>query len=158
MTDSNNIFRAWMNERGLKTKNVASDLHVEEQTIRIWRSQGVPPRRMPHVERYMLEYDAKKAAAEVTAEAIEAFKNSDQIVLKPTQQQYDRWDQASRKSGAKSMKEWISNGLDAMADRELSPLVVSEAAEEVSPYPATAPGPTAVEHPAYVAPIAQNKA
>lgn len=133
MTDSNNIFRDWMNERGLKTKDVAEDLHVDDATIRNWRSQGVPPRRMPHVERYMLEYDAKKAAAEVTAEAVEAFKNSDQIVLNPSQQQYDRWDQASRIAGKKSLKEWISDGLDAIAEQELS-LVVSDAAEEPAKY------------------------
>lgn len=46
----------WMDARGLSAAQVAKELGTEEQTIRKWRSQGVPDRRRPHVERYMAEW------------------------------------------------------------------------------------------------------
>ena len=45
-----------MDARGLSAATVAKDLGTEEQTVRKWRSQGVPNRRRPHVERYMAEW------------------------------------------------------------------------------------------------------
>ncbi len=55
-------FRAWMDERGLSASDVAKDLRTEEQTIRKWRSQGVPDRRRPHIERYMAEWTGPTSA------------------------------------------------------------------------------------------------
>jgi transcriptional regulator with XRE-family HTH domain len=49
-------FKSWMDQRGLSASDVAKSLGTEEQTIRKWRSQGVPERRRPHVERYMAEW------------------------------------------------------------------------------------------------------
>lgn len=45
-----------MDERGLSASDIAAALGTEEQTIRKWRSQGVPARRGPHVERFMAEW------------------------------------------------------------------------------------------------------
>jgi len=48
--------KKWMDERGLNAAQVAKALGTEEQTVRKWRSQGIPDRRRPHVERYMSEW------------------------------------------------------------------------------------------------------
>lgn len=127
MSDNSNEFKDWMDERGLKSQDVAADLHVEEQTVRIWRSQGVPPRRQPHVAKYMAEWTDPSqrgtgasivSLGEATAEAMERLLK-DQIVLTPTPAQYERWDRASRKASASTFKDWIVDGLDQLAEREL---------------------------------------
>lgn len=56
MNQSADDFKDWMDARGLNAAEVAKDLGTEEQTVRKWRSQGVPDRRRPHVERYMAEW------------------------------------------------------------------------------------------------------
>jgi transcriptional regulator with XRE-family HTH domain len=48
--------KQWMDARGISALEVAKALGTEEQTVRKWRSQGVPPRRISHVERYMSEW------------------------------------------------------------------------------------------------------
>lgn len=48
--------KSWMDSRGLSAAEVARSLGTEEQTVRKWRSQGVPARRLPHVVRYMAEW------------------------------------------------------------------------------------------------------
>ncbi len=64
-----NQFKQWMDERGLSAADVAKSLGTEEQTVRKWRSQGVPDRRRPHVERYMAEWiDASTLAAKAESE------------------------------------------------------------------------------------------
>lgn len=45
-----------MDARGLSASDVAREMRVDEATVRNWRSQGVPARRRPHVERYMAEW------------------------------------------------------------------------------------------------------
>lgn len=107
-----------MDERGLSAAAVATDLHVEEQTIRIWRSQGVPPRRKPHVERYMREWTPAKPIEPID-DAVQRLRASDAIVLNPSPAQLDRWDRASRIAGAETLKDWINDGLDALATQHL---------------------------------------
>jgi hypothetical protein len=127
VNDNSNEFKEWMDERGLKSQDIAADLHVEEQTVRIWRSQGVPPRRQPHVAKYMAEWtDPSQRGAgaaivslgDTTADSMERLLK-DQIVLTPTPAQYDQWDRASRAANAPTFKDWIVDGLDRLAEKEL---------------------------------------
>jgi hypothetical protein len=111
-----NEFRAWMDARGLKTKAVAADLQVDEATIRNWRSQGVPPRRLPHVKKYMAEWRESNAALPVISdEAVTAFAATHQnLVLHPTEQQFDAWSEAAL-AAKKTLKAWAIQGLGKMA-------------------------------------------
>lgn len=105
-----------MDARGLSAGDVALALGTEEQTVRKWRSQGVPDRRLPHVERYMAEWiDPSIAAPVVTEDNIRALRESQNLVLKPTADQFEAWDRASRKDGAETLHAWATRGLDALA-------------------------------------------
>ena len=121
-----NEFKAWMDARGLKTKDVAASLHVEEQTIRIWRSQGVPPRRQPHVEKYMAEWLPPSAASIViTDEQIATFQATQQnLVLKPTEAQFDAWSQAAT-AKQQTIKTWALAGLDQLAAQTAQPPITA---------------------------------
>ena len=102
--------------RGLKSSDVAADLHVEEQTIRIWRSQGVPPRRKPHVEKYMENWSAELNQPMVSDEAIESFKSSQQnLVLHPDPEEFDAWCRSFKNSNARNLEEWAMEGLSRLA-------------------------------------------
>jgi hypothetical protein len=68
MNQSSDNFKDWMDARGLSAATVAKDLGTEEQTVRKWRSQGVPNRRRPHVERYMAEWVDPSEAPNTDAE------------------------------------------------------------------------------------------
>lgn len=61
MKQSADDFKEWMDARGLSAMEVAEAMGTEEQTIRKWRSQGVPDRRRPHVERIMETWDESKS-------------------------------------------------------------------------------------------------
>ena len=127
VNEKTNEFKAWMDARGLKTKDVAASLHVEEQTIRIWRSQGVPPRRQPHVEKYMTEWLPPSAAPIViTDEDIATFQASQQnLVLNPTEAQFDAWSQAAL-AKHQSLKTWALEGLDQIADQTIRAEITAE--------------------------------
>ena len=86
-----------MDERRLKASDVCEALHVSEQTIHQWRSFGVPPRRIPHVDRYMLEWvDPANVQPGITDEALAAFVESKQnLVLHPTEDEFDAWNRAA---------------------------------------------------------------
>lgn len=118
MNEKANEFKDWMDARGLKTKSVAPDLHVDEATIRNWRSQGVPPRRLPHVERYMRDWidTATPSGPVISDDAVSAFAASHQnLVLHPTEDQFDAWTSAFKQSSAPNLKSWALRGLDEMA-------------------------------------------
>jgi len=111
-----NEFKDWMDAHGLKTKDVAAGLHVDDATVRNWRSQGVPPRRQPHVAKYMAEWLPPSAAPIViTDEDIATFQATQQnLVLKPTDAQFDAWNQAASAAN-KNLKTWAIEGLDELA-------------------------------------------
>jgi hypothetical protein len=136
-----------MDAKRLKASDVCADLHVAEQTIHQWRSFGVPPRRMPHVVKYMAEWVEPSqrvvAAPEITAEAMERLMQ-DQILIQPTAEQYERWDRASRAAAAPSFKEWIINGLDQLAKTEESGHFL--AFPEISLFHAAAGSPASADH------------
>ena len=108
-----------MDDSRLKASDVCEALHVSEQAIHNWRSQGVPPRRRPHVERYMAEWkNPKVTTPAITEDNIRALRESQNLVLRPTTAQYDAWDRASRKEDAETLHIWAMQGLDTLAGIE----------------------------------------
>ncbi len=116
MSDKTNDFKDWMDERRLKASGVCEALHVSEQTIHQWRSFGVPPRRIPHVERYMAEWiDPASVVPPITDEAISAFVEAKQnLVLHPTEEEFDAWNRAAL-AERKTLKAWAHDGLGELA-------------------------------------------
>jgi transcriptional regulator with XRE-family HTH domain len=105
MTD----LRTWLDAQGLSAEKAAAIFGVEAQTIRNWRSSGVPERRRLQVEQVMANY--KPPETGMTLDAT--------ITIHPTWEQLQCWMDAARSVG-KSPLEWAQEGLDAMA-RELLP-------------------------------------
>lgn len=68
MTKRATDLKQWMDARGISASEVAKALGIEEQTVRKWRSQGIPPRRISHVERYMSEWIDPSTAPRTDAE------------------------------------------------------------------------------------------
>lgn len=118
MSEETNEFRDWMDEHRLKAIDVCEALHVSEQAIHNWRSQGVPPRRHPHVERYMAEWvDPSAVVVPSISEAnIQALRERQNLVLRPSDEQFEAWDRASRKDGAETLHEWAMRGLNSLAN------------------------------------------
>jgi hypothetical protein len=118
MNQSPDDLKSWMDARGLAAGDVALALGTEEQTVRKWRSQGVPPRRLPHVQRYMAEWiDPTTPAPPITEENIRALRERQNLILRPTSEQFSAWDRASRKDGAETLQQWAIRGLDALAEK-----------------------------------------
>lgn len=110
-------FKDWMDARGLKTKDVAEALHVDDATIRNWRSTGVPPRRLPHVARYMAEWSdpATPSHPPITDEVLEAFVQAKQnLVLHPSEDEFEAWSLAAL-AQRKTLKTWALDGLGELA-------------------------------------------
>lgn len=116
MNQTADDFRVWMDARGLSSADVARDLGTEEQTIRKWRSQGVPDRRRPHVERYMENWSSDINRPSVSDEAIKTMLASQQnLVLRPEPEEFNAWCQAFKLSNARNLEEWAMEGLNRLA-------------------------------------------
>lgn len=98
-------FREWMDNLGLSAADVARPLHVSEQTIRHWRVHGVPARRQPHAAHVMKTWGSQVKEPE-----------GQNLVLHPTDEQFDRWEAAARQS-YQSLKDWAVASLDALAEQ-----------------------------------------
>ncbi len=101
MASKKNSFRSWMDGLKLKSPAVASRFGVTEQTIRHWRSQGVPPNRQDFVSRIISDWDKTPT----TGIPIRVFA---------TDEQFDAWSQAALADG-KVLKDWATDGLDLLA-------------------------------------------
>lgn len=117
MSEKKNEFKEWMDSRGLKTKDVAAELHVDEATIRNWRSQGVPPRREPHVRKYMMEWKPRSSDASEESRESELAALRQNLVIYPTKDQFNAWNRAAMREG-KLICDWAAEGLDALAAEE----------------------------------------
>lgn len=146
MSDEINEFKEWMDSRGLRTKDVAESLHVEEQTVRNWRSQGVPERRLPHVRKFMSEWEptTPPSVEPISDAAVDDLATSPQnLVLYPTADQFDTWTAAFKYSNARTLKEWAMDGLNSIASGKARlPVKYPTADEEPLPYPRVAEDPT----------------
>ena len=122
MKEEINRFAEWMDERRLKAADVCEALLVSEQTISNWRSNGVPDRRVPHVEAFMRDWvdpASTKPPEPQLPSVAEYFPPGSSIVLTPGEERFDRWTAAFKHSPAATFKEWAEDGLDRLADEEL---------------------------------------
>jgi DNA-binding transcriptional regulator YiaG len=92
--------------RGISAETVATALKVGIQTVKNWRSIGVPERRKPHVAYFMSTWQGRDS------DSPELRQN---LVLRPTPDQFDRWNDAALAEG-KRISDWAISGLDKLAD------------------------------------------
>jgi hypothetical protein len=137
-----------MDERGLKTKDIAAVLQVDEATVRNWRSQGVPKRRMPHVQKFMDEWQPAGSQPPtsrpiISNVAVQDFKASGQnLVLNPEPEVFNAWTAAFKHSPAETLEEWAIDGLTKLAAGQpqtsvrysAEPLPELKVAEDPTPY------------------------
>jgi hypothetical protein len=97
-------FRAWMNSKELRAKDVCKRFGVSEQTIAHWRSKGVPERKQPHVD-YIISCWEKPTAATLGST----------LLIKPTPAQFNAWNEAWRHSNYPTLEQWAIDGLDDFA-------------------------------------------
>lgn len=104
-------FRDWMDQRRLSAPQVAEALHVSEQTVRHWRSGGIPPRRQPVVKEWMRAFDQR-------ADVQVADLRKQTLIIEPTRDEFRSWNQAALLDG-KLMEDWIKDGLNRLAQEGL---------------------------------------
>lgn len=115
-----NEFREWMDARRLRAADVCEALHVSEQAIHNWRSAGVPPRRIPHVKKYMAEWvdpASTPVGQAVTNEAVRLLAESRQnLILRPSSAEFDAWSAAFKASDCETFQQWAMDGLNSLAE------------------------------------------
>lgn len=112
-----------MDQNSLKAADVCGPLKISEQTLRHWRSKGVPERRIGSVNYFMATWN--KPSPDLTAAVGQT------LVLTPTEEQFERWNQAANEQHS-TIKQWALEGLDRLAAVQFPLLKV---AEEERPYP-----------------------
>jgi len=100
-------FRDWMDAHRLRAEDVAKALHLSEQTVRNWRSVGIPPRKRSAVEEFMQNYQSRLDArlAELRIQT---------IVIETTREEFRQWNAAALAEG-KLIEDWIKDGLNRLA-------------------------------------------
>lgn len=102
-------FRDWMDghDPRLRAEEVGRALDVSPQTIRNWRSSGVPDRKMAAVLRIMREWDTTAGV-----------QMGNRLCITASDEQFRAWNQAaiSEEGGPYLLEEWAKNGLDKMAN------------------------------------------
>lgn len=109
MTCAENTFKLWMDRLGLKSKDVAQALQIEEQTVRHWRSTGVPPRRLPFVQKVMDDWPEGATSASIDN------LRTQPLLIQASHEQFRRWNIASLTAG-KLIEEWAKDVLEEAAD------------------------------------------
>lgn len=101
---------AWMDARNLSAEEVGRLLGVSAQTVRNWRSQGVPKRRESHVRMLIDEWEARRASGAELGK----------LILRPTEEQFRRWNRASI-SGfqPQTIEDWAMDALECAAEMDL---------------------------------------
>lgn len=110
-------FKDWMDERGLSARQVATWLHVEEQTVRHWRSQGIPERRKAHVETFMREFDVGKVA---TPDPLAELRGRT-LKVDVSREQFRAWEAAAHDAGFVHIEDWAVHALAEYAKSESAP-------------------------------------
>lgn len=105
MADTETEFKDWMDQHGVTAEQAAKALGVSEQTVRNWRSIGVPERRRAHVNYYMRTW-AGAAAPPASLQP---------LVLNPSRQQFRTWELAARRQGFDHLEDWAVQGLELLA-------------------------------------------
>ena len=97
--------KEWMDRRGLKTADVLESLGIEEQTLRNWRSGGVPKRRHQFVRDFMEKWDRDKGTAPPPTAS---------ITLEVDQEVFDEWCRAALEE-SKIIREWLIDAANQYA-------------------------------------------
>ena len=104
MSTEANEFRDWMDRNGIKTSDLTGPLQISEQTLRHWRSKGVPERRQSHVNYIMASWATPAAPLGQT------------LILHPTTDQFKKWNVAAISGPQpKTIEQWAIEGLDQLA-------------------------------------------
>ena len=114
MPEPDLTLKDWMDARGISADTVATSLKVGLQTVKNWRSIGVPDRRKAHVAYFMSTWKESATPAE------EIRQN---LVLRPTPEQFDHWNDAALAEGLR-MSDWALRGLDQLAGEHDSGLTL----------------------------------
>lgn len=110
-----------MDSRNLKPSDIAAELQIEEQTLRNWRSAGVPLRRQEFVRLFMERWDEEH---EIRPPAKGAF------TLQVDQETFDHWNELALGEG-KILTQWAIDSLNALAQEQED---LPRAAEDPEPY------------------------
>ena len=94
----------------MKAADVVGALFVSEQSVRNWRSAGVPPRRRPQLADWMAEVDAARQETAVDLLRIRP------LVVEADPAEFHAWENAALQEG-KTLTEWARRGLTKMASR-----------------------------------------
>jgi hypothetical protein len=103
-------FRRWMDGHQMKAADVADALFVTEQSVRNWRSAGIPPRRQPQVADWMAGVDAAAQGPSFNPLRTRPF------VVEADPGEFHTWEIAALREG-KTLTEWARSGLTEMARR-----------------------------------------
>jgi len=109
----------WMDAKGLTAAEVAARLGVQAQTIRNWRSSGVPARKFDHLRQIMAEWDAH-ASGRLSG-----------LIIRPTPEELRAWNQAALDAGL-LIEDWAIEGLNTLAE-EITPRTL-KVAEDPADY------------------------
>ena len=97
-----------MDAAGLAVGQVAGMLGVAEQTVRNWRSVGVPPRRMRHVRHVMATWRPGDP---------DGYRGESSLTLRCDPERHSRWCRAASIAG-QGVVVWAFGALDSAAARE----------------------------------------
>lgn len=92
-----------MDSTRLRADQVAERLNVSAQTIRNWRSAGIPPRRASHVEKLIREWESNPLS-----------HIGPRLTIRATEEQITRWNIASMNE-QKTIEAWAVDGLEKLA-------------------------------------------
>ena len=103
-------FREWMDGRRMKAAEVGDALFVTEQSIRNWRSAGIPPRRQAQVAEWMAGQESVDQGTPID------FLRSRPLVVDVTPEEWHCWEDAAF-AARKKLTDWARDGLNEMAEQ-----------------------------------------
>ncbi len=106
MADTEQDLKEWMDSRGVTAERMADALKVSPQTIKNWRSVGVPERRRAHVSYVISAWSDNPPAQSPLTQP---------LVINPTREQFRAWESAVRNSEFDHLEDWAIHGLDMLA-------------------------------------------
>lgn len=101
-------FRRWMDGHKMRAAEVADALFVTEQSVRNWRSAGIPRRRQPQIADWMAEIDAAAQGSPVD------YLRARPLIVEAGLEEFRTWESAALRNG-KTLTEWARSGLTEMA-------------------------------------------
>lgn len=101
-------FRRWMDGHKMRAAEVADALFVTEQSVRNWRSAGIPRRRQPQIADWMAEIDAAAQGSPID------YLRARPLIVEAGLEEFRTWESAALRNG-KTLTEWARSGLTEMA-------------------------------------------